>query len=114
MEYVRSINALAERPQWYNGVWANCTTSLYVQGRGRIPWHWGLLLNGSLDRLMYDRELLDQTLPFEELKKQSWVNEIANAAPADGFGDHLRRGLPGYRGARVGAEGAEREVSEIR
>ena len=63
-------------------------------------------VNGSLDRLMYDRELLDQTLPFEELKKQSWVNEIANAAPVEGFGDHVRRELPGYR--RQGNDGSER------
>ncbi len=52
---------------------------------------------GALDRLLYERKLLDQDLPFESLKQQSWVNDIANRAPADRFGDYIRRELPGYR-----------------
>jgi hypothetical protein len=96
-EYATSINSLAERPRWYHGLTTNCTTSIYLQGRGRMQWDWRMLLNGSLDRLLYDRQLLDQHLPFEELKRQSWVNEIANSAPVDGFGEYIRRELPGYR-----------------
>jgi hypothetical protein len=96
-EYIWSINQIAAQPRWYNGLTSNCTTSIYSQGRARIEWDWRLLFNGSLDRLMYEQSLLDQSVPFESLKQQSWVNEIADSAPADGFGDHLRRELPGYR-----------------
>jgi hypothetical protein len=97
LEYAHSINILAERPRWYHGLTTNCTTSIYAQGRGRIKWDWRILLNGALDRLMYDRGLLDQGLSFPRLKELSWVNEIANRAPSSGFGDYLRRELPGYR-----------------
>jgi hypothetical protein len=96
-EYANSINSLAAQPRWYHGLTTNCTTSIYAQGRGHIKWDRRMLFNGALDRLMYDRKLLDQDLPFETLKKKSWVNDIANAAPEDGFGDHVRRNLPGYR-----------------
>ena len=97
LEYAHSISLLAEHPRWYHGLTTNCTTSIYAQGRGRMRWDWRMLFNGALDRMMYDRQLLDQDLPFESLKKKSRVNEIANRAPVDGFGDYLRSKLPGYR-----------------
>lgn len=96
-EYAHSINSLADHARWYHGLTTNCTTSIYAQGRGRMQWDRRMLFNGALDRLMYDRQLLDQRTPFEELKEQSRVNDIANRAPVDGFGDYIRRELPGYR-----------------
>ncbi len=96
-EYANTINTLSERPRWYHGITTNCTTSIYAQGRGRMQWEWRMLFNGALDQLMYDRELLSQDLPFEELKQQSRVNDIANSAPVDGFSNHLRCELPGYK-----------------
>lgn len=71
-------------------------TSIYSQGRARIDGDWQLLFNGSLDRRMYELGLLDQNVPFESLKQRSLVNEIANAAPAEDFGGHVRRELSGY------------------
>ena len=96
-EDLTTINGLAAAPRWYHGLTNNCTTSLYLQGQQRMVWDWRMLFNGSLDRLMWDRGLLDPSQPFETLKAQSWINEIANRAPAEGFGDYLRRELPGYR-----------------
>ena len=61
------------------------------------PWE------GSLDRLLYDRELLTQRWPFDELKRQSRINEIVNRAPQDGFGEFLRTQLPGYHAADMPA-----------
>lgn len=95
-EYANSINALAEKPRWYNGLTKNCTTSIYAQGRGRMQWDWKMLFNGALDRLMYDRKLLDQNLSFETLKERSRVNDVTEDAPVDGFGDHIRQKLAGY------------------
>lgn len=96
LEYASSINSLAAKPRWYHGYAANCTTSIYAQGRGHMTWHWRMVLNGSLDQLMYDRRFLNQELPFEKLKALSRLNAVANAAPADGFGDYLRAHLAGY------------------
>jgi hypothetical protein len=96
-EYANSINSLAAQPRWYHGFTTNCTTSIYAQGRGHIKWDWRILFNGALDQLMYDRRLLDQERRFKALKKLSCLNEIANAAPKNGFGDYIRQHLPGYR-----------------
>jgi hypothetical protein len=96
-EYTVSINRLAQRPQWYHALTANCTTGIYTQGRARLDWDWRMLFNGSLDRMLYDRGRLDRSLPFAELKRQSRVNEAANRASAENFGDEIRANLPGYR-----------------
>jgi hypothetical protein len=95
-EYANRINQLAQSPQWYHGVTSNCTTGIYTQGRGRIRWSWRMLFNGRLDKLFYDRGRLDQSLPFDRLKSLSLVNEFANRAPSEGFGDYIRREMPGY------------------
>ena len=96
LEYANSINALEEEPRWYHGLTTNCTTSIYSQGRGHFEWDWRLLFNGTLDQLMFERERLDQSMPFEELKRKSWVNKIANEAPTEDFGNYLREHLRGY------------------
>jgi hypothetical protein len=95
-DFANRINALGETPRWYHGITTNCTTSVYAQSRGHMKWHWRMLVNGSLDRLLYDRGFIDQCRPFEQLRRESWINEIANRAPADGFGDYIRANLPGY------------------
>ena len=43
---------------------------------------------------------LDRTLPFKELRRLAYLNDIANAAPAAGFGDHIRRELERRRHER--------------
>jgi hypothetical protein len=62
-----------------------------------MKWDWRMLLNGQLDRLLYERGLIDRRLPFEQIKAQSEVTAIANRTPAEGFGDAIRSELPGYR-----------------
>jgi hypothetical protein len=104
-EYVERINDLLNSPRWYHGLTTNCTTSIYRQRQGRTVWDWRLLVNGRLDRMLYDRKRLDQSQSFENLKQQSWVNEVASRAPRDGFGDYIRRELIGYCNGAVDASG---------
>ena len=65
--YLREINRLRERPEWYNALTHNCTTAI----RGLMPadtagsWRsWKLFLNGHLDELAYQVGALDHRLPF--------------------------------------------------
>lgn len=97
-DFANRINSLAAHPRWYHGLTTNCTTSVYAQSRGHMKWHWRMLVNGSLDRLLYDRGFIDRRRPFDLLKEQSGINDIANRAPAAGFGDYIRAHLPGYGG----------------
>jgi len=97
MEYVKQVNTLIEQPRWYHGLTTNCTTSIYSQREDPMLWDWRLLFNGNLDKMLYDRERLDRSLPFKDLKHSSWVNEIANRAPQGNFGDYVRSELSAYR-----------------
>ena len=97
LEYVASTNGLTDNPRWYHGLTTNCTVSIYRQRTRQVDWDWRWLFNGKLDEMLYERERLDARLPFEELKQNSLVNEIANRAPSNDFGNFIRRELPAYQ-----------------
>ncbi len=99
MEYVRKINALNDRPEFYNTLTTNCTTNIFMHTRvnpGHLPFSWKVLLSGYTPEYAYDNGRLDTSLPFEDLKKRSRINEAAQAADrvAD-FSQRIRTSLPG-------------------
>ncbi|MGD7652226.1 MAG: DUF4105 domain-containing protein [Verrucomicrobiales bacterium] len=101
LDYVAQVNELAEKPRWYNAVTNNCTTAILNQTRaGRLMRRdWRVLVNGYMDRLLYERGLIDRSLPFDELKKLAHVNERARAADQDAdFSEKIRAGVPGFGG----------------
>ena len=93
LDYADAINALAETPQWYHGVCMNCTTSFYWLPSRRLRRDWRVIANARLDRALYAAGRLDRTLPFDDLRRAAELADVANAAPRDGFGDHVRREL---------------------
>lgn len=98
LDYFQSINSLKQQPEWYNAITKNCTTSIrtHTAHYTHTSWHWQYLLNGHLAKLLYDEGRLDQSLPFDELKKRSHINERAKAAGNDAaFSERIRQGLPG-------------------
>jgi hypothetical protein len=100
LDYVDAINSLNEKPRWYHGLCANCTTTFYRLPNSRCRWDWRVLANGRLDKALYEAGRLDRTLPFPELRRTAYLNEIANSAPEEGFGDHIRRELERRRHER--------------
>lgn len=83
LEYLHALNALHNRPRWYNAVTANCLTSIRTQSdpAHRSRWDWRLLLNGKMDRLLYERgDLVTGGLDFPALKARSLINPAARAA----------------------------------
>ncbi len=53
-------------------------------------------ISGYFPDLVYERGKLDQSLPFDALRRQSHINERARAAAgADDFSLRIREGLPG-------------------
>ena len=99
LEYVAKINELHERPEFYNTATTNCTTNIVMHVRAfqeRVPLSWKMLLSGYFPELVYERGPLDQSLPFDALRRQSHINERARAADgADDFSRRIRDGLPG-------------------
>jgi hypothetical protein len=98
LDYVRGINALHERPAFYNTLTTNCTNVILVHARvnpGHVPFSWKLMLSGYAPEYLYDHGRLDRSLPFEELRRRSHVNAAAQAADqASDFSRRIRAGLP--------------------
>ena len=99
LDYFKQINKLAEKPQWYNALTHNCTTTIrghtrpYTKNR---PFDWRMLANGYLDQMLYERKVVDTSISFEELKKQVHINDKAVTLDANqNFSRCIRDGLPG-------------------
>jgi hypothetical protein len=100
LDYIDAINDLYRTPRWYNGLCTNCTTTFYQLPSRRCRCDWRVLANARLDRALYAAGRLDRSLPLPELRRSAYLNELANSAPADGFGDHIRRELERRRHER--------------
>lgn len=98
LSYVRRVNELRQRPEWYNAVTENCTTSIRSQraSADRAPWDWRMLVNGYGNELLYERGAIDTNVPLAELTQRAHVNERARAADkAEDFSRQIRVGIPG-------------------
>lgn len=98
LAYLEEMNRLARSPRWYNAFSHNCTTAIrfHIQQIGLAQaWDWRILVNGKGPELLYDRGMVNTTLPFAELESQSHINERARAAgSAPDFSRRIREGLP--------------------
>src|SRR5262245_40279269 len=98
LDYIREINSLAEKPEFYNTLTTNCTTSILTHTRvnpGHLPLSWKILLSGYVPEYLYEHRRIDTTLSFEELKRRSHINKAAQAADnAPDFSQRIRVGLP--------------------
>jgi hypothetical protein len=98
LDYVKTINDLRERPQFYNTLTTNCTTGIWLHTRMNPespPMSWKILLSGYVPDYLYELGRIDTTRPFAELEKLSRVNERAHAADNDpAFSRRIREGLP--------------------
>jgi hypothetical protein len=98
LDYMRDINALHERPRFYNTLTTNCTTMIFAHtavNPGHVPLSWKILLSGYVPEYVYEMGRLDRSLPFPELKRRSHVNAAAQAADrAPDFSRRIRVGMP--------------------
>ena len=102
LEYVRQMNTLRERPEFYNTLTTNCTTAILMNTRvnqDSLPLSWKVLVSGYAPAYVYESGRMDRSLPFEELQRRSLVNAAAQAADqAPDFSRRIRAGLPGAPG----------------
>jgi hypothetical protein len=98
LDYVRRVNDLRRRPEWYSAITHNCTTSIRMQRAtaDRAPWDWRMLANGHGDELLYERGLIATHLPLADLKQRAHINARARAADKEAdFSRPIRQGVPG-------------------
>jgi hypothetical protein len=96
--YMDRINKLADHPEFYHLLSNSCTINIvrYANSAGRIGrFDIRHLLNGFIDSYIYSAGLVDSTLPFDELRRRSRINEPAVAADdALDFSRRIRASLP--------------------
>lgn len=97
LRYMHKLNELKERPEFYNSLTSNCTNNIWVHTAGnpdRLPYSWQILASGHLPEYLYEQGRLDTSLPFDQLRNRSRVNERARAAGgAANFSRRIRTGL---------------------
>lgn len=98
LHYLNEMNRLKGKPEWYNALTGNCTTSIRQHTVSYNPdarFDWRMIVNGYIDEMIYERGAVDRSLPFAELKKRSYINPKAQAADKDpNFSARIRVGLP--------------------
>jgi hypothetical protein len=99
LDYLKEVNSLKDRPQWYRALTSNCTTNIRrhtAQFSPDASFDWRIIVNGYIDEMLYEKKRIDQSLPFTELKKRSYINPQAKRIKDLGeFSRLIRVGLPG-------------------
>jgi hypothetical protein len=74
-------NKLATEPEFYNTLTSTCTTNIVSHVNeivpGRIPFSFKVLMPAYSDELAYRIGLIDNSIPFEELRSKYHINERA-------------------------------------
>jgi uncharacterized protein DUF4105 len=94
MIYLARINELADRPEFYHLLTNSCTINIvrYANAAGRKGrFDIRHLLNGLIDSYLYHSGRVDTSLPFDELRRHSLINEAAEAADGAPEPDFSRR-----------------------
>ncbi|MEP2717281.1 DUF4105 domain-containing protein [Pseudophaeobacter sp.] len=98
LQYVAASNRLAQRPQWYNSLFTNCTTVVFQMIRtivGEVPLDWRVLANGYLPHYAYDAGVLDSRLPLQALIEQGRITARAKAhGLTPDYSTMVREGVP--------------------
>lgn len=84
MAYIERINQLHERPEFYNTLTTNCTTSIWMSSlvnAQHLPFSWKLLASGYVPQFLHEQgRLLGSERPFAELQRDALINPRAHAA----------------------------------
>ena len=95
--YLERINDLADQAEFYHLLSSSCTVNIvrYANAAGRVGRSdFRHYLNGFIDGYLYATGRVDTTLPFEELRRRSRINEAAQAADnAIDFSQRIRASL---------------------
>lgn len=84
LNFVNRANALAEEPEWYHTVLANCTTVPFRLVKSLAPGvalDWRVLASGYLPGYLHDLGVLRPDLPVEEVLERARLSKSGMEAP---------------------------------
>ena len=98
LSYLEKVEALSRRPEWYNTLTDNCTTGILGRARAgaleAAAYNWRVLLSGYAAQYAYRLGILNDDMPFEELKRRSRIIRPAGATIEGDFSAVIRKDLP--------------------
>ncbi|HEX5106127.1 MAG TPA: DUF4105 domain-containing protein [Pirellulaceae bacterium] len=81
VDIMRRVNKLKDEPEFYDTLSNNCTTNIArhinTLAPGSVPHDFRVLLPGYADNLAYELGLIDNSLPFAEVRRRARVNDLA-------------------------------------
>jgi len=99
--YLERINELADQPEFYHLLTNSCTINIirYANAAGRTgSLNFRHVFNGLIDSYLYLSGRVNTNLSFEELRRRSLINDVAQAADkAPDFSDRIRASVPTAR-----------------
>jgi len=94
MEYIRRINSLKVKPEFYNTLTTNCTTNIWTNthvNNSQLALSWKILASGYLPEYLYEKDrLITGGLSFPELQKRVHIN---SRAMASGINEHFSEAI---------------------
>lgn len=98
--YLLKMNTLVNNPEFYNALTRNCTTTIRLHANAiapedRRPMDWRLIASGHADELLYDRGMVFQQLPFDELRRKSRIDLRMQKHGTKDFSRTLRMSILG-------------------
>jgi hypothetical protein len=84
LKYMSEVNRLKAKPEFYNSLTTNCTTSIWsnsLVNHRHLSFSWKVLVSGYVPEYMYEKDrLVTGGLTFPELQNRVHVNTRAHAA----------------------------------
>ncbi len=98
LNYINKINELKKRPQFYDTLTRNCTTSIWNNSlvhKSNMSLTWEILLSGHTAFYLYKKGLLKTYgLSFEELQKRAYINPLVEHSKIDeNYSSRIRKKL---------------------
>ncbi len=94
-DYLEKMNSLVDKPEFYNALTHNCTTTIQIHANAiredaPPPLDWRLIASGHVDELLYDRGLIQSDLAFADLREVSRVDLKMQQEGEENFSARMR------------------------
>jgi len=80
VDVMQRVNQLHDHPEFYDTLQNNCTTNIVRHindlAPGKVPYDYRVLLPGYADDLAYDLGLIDNSLPFAEVRRRARITDL--------------------------------------
>lgn len=79
LDVMKRVNQLHDHPEFYDTFRNNCTTNIVrhinTLAPNRVPYDYRVILPGYSDELAYELGLIDNTLPFAEVRRRARISD---------------------------------------